>query len=166
MVKKNIAQEIETHETPETPETQDADFTTGEDLVDLDEISLLDCDLDNIPEEVLATDGEHIGRITSCKVKKSQKTGAPYISYTIEIEDEPEASTVFHMLSKPAPDLMPRFKNLALRNIRNFLIAFDIPVESWADEMVVVGKRARIITKIKNDPKYGARAEIVKFLAD
>ena len=86
--------------------------------------SIMDFNLDDIPDQKPVEDGEYQLTITSAKYKESQEKGTPMIAISMNIEDHEDASTVFHNIILPVED-DPK-ANGKLRMIKQFCDAFSI----------------------------------------
>lgn len=131
-------------------------------------MSLLDTNLDNIPDLEIAVDGsERVLTIT--QAQKVAKKERPNISnYKIKLEDsqDPRMDDVYVYLT--VPDKALREENekewiKAANRLKQFAQCFGIPINS-IDEDTMRGYSGRCMMGVENDAVYGQRNVVREYL--
>lgn len=124
----------------------------------------LDVDLDDIPELVNATPGQHELRILSKPRPKSGESDNgrwSLLNIMLEVVGEQQADRVYHTVFLPSPDQDKRAQDGARRRLRDFCLAFGIPFGNGRlDFNDFVGKTGFANLEISPDEGYGEKAEI------
>ena len=127
-------------------------------------MSILDYNLDNVPDESILEAGEYQCKILSAKSKDS-KAGKHMIEVALGYPDNEEAKTTFHYLSLPAEDDDQSKTNLKLRSLKNFYEAFDVDYSGPVDMDNLIGLTCFVIITEEESEQYGASNSVKRFLA-
>lgn len=127
-------------------------------------MSILDYNLDNVPDEQTLEPGEYQVKILSAKSKDS-KAGKPMIEVALGYPDHEDAKSTFHYISLPSEDDDQTKTNQKLRGLKNFYEAFNVDYSGPVDMDNLVGETCFAIINEEEDETYGARNNVKRFLA-
>ncbi len=124
-------------------------------------MSRLDFNLNDVPDLVNATPGEHDLAIESVEVKdRNNSPGNLVIHLRLKVVDEENTFPIYHYLC--LPDGSDNDDNF-LRSLKAFCIAFNTPLEN-PDPDDWNGLTGRALTFVAIDDTYGDRASVKKFI--
>ena len=128
-------------------------------------MSILDYNLDTIPEESILPQGEYEVKILSAKSKDS-KAGKPMLEIALGFPGEPDARSCFHYITLPADGDEETTINGKLRRLKGFYEAFGIDYSGGPVDMDnTVGETAYAIITEEEDEQYGNSNRIKRFMA-
>ncbi len=125
-------------------------------------MSLLDLNLENVPELSTVPEGEYTLVCRSAEVKTSQNTGGQYISLRYEIVGEPDALPVYHVVMLPTPEDDDAKRNWRLRQLKRLFESHGCDI-SQPDPEELVGKEVQAMLVVEED-EYGPQNRIKRFL--
>lgn len=125
-------------------------------------MSLLDINLNDVPDVEVLDPAEYQVKVEGVEVKTSEKSGNSYINMRLVAIDEPNAEPIYHILMLPTAEDDDRTKNNRLRSIRDAFVAFDCD-PSDPDPDNLKGKVAWALVGQKQDEEYGLRNTIRRF---
>ena len=127
-------------------------------------MSILDYNLDAVPEESTLPQGEYEVKILSAKSKDS-KAGKPMLEIALGFPGEPDARSCFHYITLPAEGDEDKPINGKLRRLKGFYEAFGIDYSSPVDMDTIVGETAYAIITEEEDEQYGNSNRVKRFMA-
>lgn len=127
-------------------------------------MSILDYNLDNVPDEQTVEGGEYNVKILSAQPKDS-KAGKPMIALVLGFTDVPDSKSCFHYLSLPSDGDEQTAINGKLRRLKNFYEAFGVDYSGPVEMDNLVGETAFAIVDEEENEEFGARNNIKRFLA-
>jgi len=126
-------------------------------------MSILDYNLDNVPEESIVPAGEYEIKILSAKSKTS-KAGKPMVEVALGFPSEPDSRSCFHYIGLPAEGDEQTAANGKLRRLKEFYDAFGIDYGNPVELDTMIGETAFAIVAEEEDEEYGASNRIKRFL--
>lgn len=124
----------------------------------------LGVNLDDIPPQHAAPEGEYRLILSDVEIGESEKTGGRYIRATLEIADDPDAKLISHIMMLPASDDKERKRKNRLRAIGDFYKAFGIPSSGVVKLDQYLGNQGFAILRIDDDKEYGEQNRIRRFV--
>lgn len=120
-------------------------------------MSLLDLDLENVPDLVLLPIGEYRLRIESAK-EKTSKNGKEMLEVMFIPVDEADAAPIFEYIMLPDSSDEERTANAKKRRLRDLVKAFNIPNYGELNNWTGCTGFAAVV--IETDPQYGDKNRI------
>lgn len=128
-------------------------------------MGLLDLHLDKVPDQKPVPGGEEYKlTIKTLEQKTSQKDGSPMLSAMFTINDQPDAPPVFQNFMLPKKEDDVGIRNMKLRRIKEFVIAFGFDPAEPLELEDTIGEQGWAILKIDSDSSFGDRNIIGKFI--
>jgi len=126
-------------------------------------MSILDYNLDEVPEQHPVEDGEYTLRIVKATLKKSKKN-QDMIENMLTVEGESDAPPIFHYVMLPDDSADDEAtKNNKLRRLRTFCQCFGIDYSNGIDVEAFKGETGEAIIKTEEDAEYGERNVVQRF---
>ena len=101
-------------------------------------------------------------------ILKTKEAEKPYIMPILEVSDRhPEseyAKAINHYLSLPYDGMKKKDRNNTLFNLRSFCQCFGIDYSRQIDPEECIGKRGTVILGKSEDPVYGEKSNIKRFM--
>lgn len=130
----------------------------------VEQLGFLDVNLDDIPDLVNATPGQHELRIIGkprYKSDVSDKGPWAVLNIALEVLDQENVQRIYHGLFLPQEGQEKNRVDATRRRIRDFCLAFGIPFGGGRlDFNDFVGKTGFANLDIESDPEYGEKAVI------
>ena len=124
---------------------------------------ILDYNLDDVPDLVVAEEGEHLLTVLNVAHHDSDKNGNPFLMVLFSVGDAENTKTVSHFIGLPGgKDSKPEADD-KLRRLGYFCDAFNISLPIDVAEME--DKQGSAILKISEDEEYGEQNKIRRFVA-
>ncbi len=124
-------------------------------------MALIDVNIEDRHEEITLQDmAEVVVRIVVVpEIKDSAKTGGKFLQLRLEVEGEPYAKEIYHVIMFPAPGDSEKKVNSRRNALADFYSAFGIdPQNAETEEMV--GLTASAILKETDDEEYGLKNSV------
>lgn len=125
-------------------------------------MSLLDYNLDNVPELTSVAEGEYQVQINSAEVKTNEK-GNTFLLCRMSIPDEPAAQDLSYVVMLPNDNDEEKEATRKLNNLRRFMRAFGFDTSAPLDTDAMPGSTAFALLIEKDDPTYGRQNQVKKF---
>lgn len=134
-------------------------------------MSVLDLNLENVPELEIVEEGEYELQIEpkSVSLKESQN-GNKYIQARIKIVGQDNTYPVFHRMMLPDKEQSEDINMMRKRDIKRFLEAFDLDLKveftDGKEQLLkgVKGQKAWAILKVTDDGEYEPKNEVKRFI--
>ena len=123
---------------------------------------LLDYNLDEVPELKTLPDGEEVQVRIVKGSRKDSKKGDPMVEVVLDTPAYTDVAYIYHYIMLPNDKMDKRQKENALRNIKTFKEAFDLPWPLDPDQDLS-GQTTWAILK-EEDGDIGLRNSIKKFV--
>jgi len=113
-------------------------------------MSLLDYNLDDVPELETVPAGEYLVRITKAEVKEynTEKGSGSYLAVSMQIVGEDAAKPVFENIFLPGKDDDKQRRDAKLRKLRKFYEAFAIDYSQGVDPVDLRGQEGYVYLKV------------------
>lgn len=126
-------------------------------------MSILDLNLQNIPDPEPVEPGQYLLRVISVEEKTSAK-GNPMILVMLKVTEHPEAPPIFNYFNLPYEGCNPQFTQISLMQLKQFHQAFDLPLDGPSDTEEWVGREGWAMVGVEIDERYGASNTVKRFL--
>jgi len=127
-------------------------------------MSLLDYNMENIPEEHSVPAGEYPVKLVKVS-QKTSKSGNPMLEVILNIMEDADARNVFHYITLPTEGDEEGVRNQKLRRLKEFLTAFDIDTSGPVDTDELGGETGFAILKEEESEEFGTRNTVARFSA-
>jgi hypothetical protein len=127
----------------------------------------LGVDLSTVPQQHAVPSGEYLVVLADCSIEsqKPEKGSGKFIKAVFEIEDDPDAKLITHVMMIPSSSDKKRTANGRLRAIGDFYKAFNIPSSGAVRLSEYIGNRGWVTLKVEVSEDYGEQNRVVKFIA-
>ncbi len=128
-------------------------------------MDILDLNLTDIPEETVLPEGDYKLRIDADPEQKTAKSsGNEYLNVVLTPVEYPDAPVIYHILTLPNAAADERQNRGRLRRIKQFCDAFGVDYASGIDLSLFAGLEGWGYVVLEEDPEYGARNKVRRFL--
>lgn len=127
-------------------------------------MSLLDYNLQEIPDLEVMPEGEHQVRCVRAEEGTSNKSGDPYILLRLEIVGEPNVKQITNPIMLPGENSDERETNSRLRRLKQAVEAFSLDPTN-VDTEDFEGKTAWAFLTEESDPEYGDQNNVRRFIS-
>ena len=129
-------------------------------------MSLLDYDVDSVPELTTMAAGAHQVKIVSAEIRqqKPEKGTSSFLYLRLVPTEDPNAKDIGHVIMLPDDNKDERENNSRLRRLKEFVMAFGLQIPLDTDTMtdtVGVG-----VLSQEDDEEYGEQNRIRRFLVN
>jgi len=127
-------------------------------------MSLIDLHLGDVPDQEPVPAGEYTLRVANAELRNSEKTGGQYLYVLCEIEGEPNAFPVSHVLMFPSVQDDEVTKNNRLRRIKKFIAAIGLDPTQPFEVEDLIGQTFNAILDVEESDDYGTKNRIKRLL--
>lgn len=115
------------------------------------------------PESVAG--GEYQLRILNLEINKQKKEPfGQFLQATLDIPSEPKSKNIYHVMMFPTAQDDEKKTNNRKRAIQFFFQAFGIDVSRGVNLAEAVGNMGWALLEEEDDPEYGTRNRVKKFI--
>lgn len=125
--------------------------------------SLLDLNLDEVPELAMIPVGDHKIRCASADVRRKKDGTGTYINLRCESSADPMTDDIYVRVGLPSDQDDQKTVIRKKQRLVEMLQAFGITPGSSLNVESLVGQEAWVIIKHVEDPEYGNKAEVERF---
>lgn len=125
-------------------------------------MSLLNYNMDDIPDQHTMPPGEHQLELKKVEQKTSKK-GDPMLESLFTVVGDADAKPIFHYTMLPAESDDDNQTNNKLRRLKEFLQALGADISGDVETETLVGSTCFAILKEEDDAEYGKRNSISRF---
>jgi len=127
-------------------------------------MSFLDIDFNDTFEPKAVPPGEYNLRVLRAEIKTSKNTGGDYLNLQMEIVNEPEADNIYHIMMLPTSNDDIKKANKRKLALLAFFKAFGVDATSGMNVDILEGQTGWAILDIEDDPEFGQRNRVKKFV--
>lgn len=130
--------------------------------------SFLDLNLDEVPDlHAVPGDREYQLKVSDAKVGTSsgaKTSGQQYVLVYFNIMDEPDTKRVTYPIMLPSPEEDEDTNNGRKRQMKAFLQALGFDISTGFNVEELQGETCWAILDVEDDPQYGERNNIKRFV--
>jgi hypothetical protein len=127
--------------------------------------SFLDINFEDTYEPTVKAPGEYQVRCLKAEIRTSKNTGGEYVNLQLEIADDPEAKDIFHIMMLPTSNDDKKKANNRKMALLNAFKAFGIDPTGGINLAELEGQTGWAILDIEDDPEYGQKNRVKRFIA-